>query len=98
MTDILIDDFEIEDMSSLITLAGAIFLAVIAIIPTLMQQSISTAALAVLGNTSTLEHAPRLALRTAARLTAQAPAFVLYSGDLPTTVAMIASTQPRAAP
>lgn len=61
-------------------------------IPTLMQQSISTAALAVLGNTSTLEHAPRLALRTAARLTAQAPAFVLYSGDLPTTVAMIAST------
>ena len=61
-------------------------------IPTLMQQSISAAALAVLNHTSTLEHEPRLALQTAARLTAQAPAFVLYSGDLPTTVAMIAST------
>lgn len=61
-------------------------------VPLLMRQTTADAALAVLTHTSTLETAPALALRAAARLTAQAPTFALWSGDVATTVEMVHAT------
>lgn len=61
-------------------------------VPLLMGQSVAAAALAVLTHTSTLETAPALALRAAARLTASAPAYALWSGDVATSVDVVART------
>ncbi|MGE3889790.1 MAG: hypothetical protein AB7H81_25485 [Vicinamibacterales bacterium] len=58
--------------------------------PLLVGLPIAEAATTILGFSGSLEHAPALALRTAARLTAAAPCYALYAGPLARTAQFLA--------
>lgn len=60
--------------------------------PQMVEQSLPEATLTLLSFTTTLDHAPALALRTAARLTASAPSYALHGGPLAATVDLVTST------
>lgn len=58
--------------------------------PLLVGLPIAEAATTILGFSGSLEHAPALSLRTAARLTASAPCYALYAGPLAPTAQFLA--------
>ncbi len=58
--------------------------------PLLVGMPVAEAATTILTFSGSLEHAPALALRTAARLTATAPCFALYAGPLARTAQFLA--------
>ncbi len=60
--------------------------------PQLVELSVADAAHTLLSFTTTLDHAPAVALRTAARLTASARSYALYGGLLAATVDLVTST------
>lgn len=59
--------------------------------PLLVGLTVADAAMALLSCTTTLERAPALALRAAARLTASAPTYALHAGPLPVTADAVAT-------
>ena len=53
---------------------------------------VAEAARTLLTFSGSLEHAPALALKTAARITATAPCYALYGGELARTARFLAET------
>jgi hypothetical protein len=63
--------------------------------PLLVGMPIADAATTLLSFSGSLETAPGLALRAAARLTAAAPSYALYAGPLDATVELVSDTAQR---
>jgi energy-coupling factor transporter ATP-binding protein EcfA2 len=63
--------------------------------PLIVAMTVPEAATALLAASGSLDSDPALALKTAARLTAAAPAFSLISGPVPSTLALVQETIQR---
>ena len=66
--------------------------------PLLVSLPVADAATALLGASGSLDTDPAMALKVAARLTAAAPCFALYSGALPATVELVQDAVARLLP